>query len=155
MSLACCVALRKAEPLLVARLQQLQARVQDHDEAAWPEFLQILQLLAALLPAVSPEQVGAMLTTAEMAARFGISAKTLLKRKCRGEIQPTVQLGKLIRWSGKETLPLEAGLSAQRKPMSAGTTRRRPGSVSQNGARESVRKPPSILRLVPSKAVDT
>jgi hypothetical protein len=113
MTLACRVALLKAEPLLVARLQQLAVRIEANDETAWPEFLQIVGILAALGPAVAPERIGALLTTEEMAVRFGISPKTLLKRKNRGEIEPAVQQGHLIRWSGRETLS-GAGWTARR-----------------------------------------
>ncbi len=109
------LALLKAEPLLLERVQQLQDRVHARDESAWPEYVQILHLLVDLQSAVAPERVGAMLTTEEMAARFGISAKTLLKRKSRGELEPTLQQGHLIRWSGRETLLSGAGYITDRK----------------------------------------
>ncbi len=115
MTLACRVALLKAEPLLVARLQQLTVRVEANDETVWSEFLHIVGILAALGPTLAPERVGAMLTTEEMAARFGISAKTLLKRKNRGEIEPALQQGHLIRWSGHEALPSSATAVTSRR----------------------------------------
>ncbi len=115
MTLSCRLALLKAEPLLVAHFQQLQDRVQANDESAWPEFLQTLHLLVDLQSALAPERVGAMLTTAEMATRFGISPKTLLKRKNRGEIEPALQHGHLIRWTGRETLSSGVEWIAQRK----------------------------------------
>ena len=122
MTLACRLALLKTEPLLVARLQELTVRVEANNETAWPEFLQIVGILAALGPALASERIGAMLTTEEMAARFGISPKTLLKRKNLGEIEPTLQQGHLIRWSGRETLPTGMGWTGRRK-VRTGTNR--------------------------------
>ncbi len=122
MTLSGRVALLKAERLLVARLQQLTVRVQANDETAWPELLQIVGILAALGPALAPERVGAMLTTEEMAARFGITAKTLLRRKNRGEIAPALQQGNLIRWNGRETLLSGGGWIARRTRTTRATT---------------------------------
>ncbi len=115
MTLAYRVVLLKAEPLLVARLQQFTVRVEANEENAWPEFLQIVGILAALGPALVPERIGSMLTTEEMAARFGISPKTLLKRKNRGEIEPALQQGNLIRWSGQEILSSGVGSITRRR----------------------------------------
>jgi hypothetical protein len=105
------VALQKAEPLLVKRLGQLQDRLQAGDEAAWTEFLEVVKVLSALLPNLRPEAGGPMLTTAEMASRLGVAAKTLLRHKRNGRIQPAVEQGggkgkggKLLRWSGQERL---------------------------------------------------
>jgi hypothetical protein len=104
MSLAAIVALQKAELLVVKRLTNLQGRLQVGDESAWAEFMDTIQALVALLQSLQPENRGAMLTTQEMAARFGISPKTLLRRKAQGDIQPALQKGKLVRWSGSERL---------------------------------------------------
>lgn len=124
MTVAVRVTLLKAEPLLVERVQQLQDRVRARDESAWPEFLQILHLLVDLQSAVAPERVGAMLTTEEMAARFGVSPKTLLKRKNRGEIEPSLQQGHLIRWSGREhLLPGVGRISCRKRAGPDGTGR--------------------------------
>ncbi len=80
----------------------MEARLAAGEEAAWPEFLEAAKVLALLLPALAPDQRGALLTTAEMADRLGISPKTLLKHKANGAIRPRVQRGKLIRWRGDE-----------------------------------------------------
>ena len=104
MTLGTLLALQKAEPLLVKRLGQLQERLQAGDEAAWSEFLEVVKVLAALLPNLRPEAGGAMLTTAEMAARLGVKPKTLLRHKAEGKIRPAVGQGKLLRWSGQERL---------------------------------------------------
>ncbi len=104
MSLSSLVALQKAEPLLVKRLGQLQDRLRAGDEAAWPEFLGVLNTLASLLSNLRPEAGGPMLTTAEMASRLGVKPKTLLKHRAEGKIRPAVAQGKLLRWSGQERL---------------------------------------------------
>ncbi len=98
------VALGKAEPLLLKRLGQLQERLQAGEEGAWTEFLGVVQALIALSQAARPENGGPMLTTQEMASRLGVAAKTLLRHKARGRIQPAVAKGKLIRWSGQERI---------------------------------------------------
>jgi hypothetical protein len=104
MTFATLVALQKAEPLLTKRLGQLQERLQAGEEAAWGEFIEVVKVLAALVPTLSPESRGAMLTTKDMAARLGISPKTLLRHKNDKKIQPAVAKGKLLRWSGQENL---------------------------------------------------
>jgi hypothetical protein len=98
------VALGKAEPLLVKRLEQLKERLQGGDEGAWTEFLEVLKVLAAILPNLRPEAGGPMLTTQEMASRLGVASKTLLRHKAEGRIRPAVERGKLLRWSGQERL---------------------------------------------------
>jgi hypothetical protein len=96
--------LQRAEPLLVTRLGTLQARLQAGDEAAWPEFLAVLQALTTVLPNLRPEAGGSLLTTAEMAARLGVTPKTLLRHRGEGKIQSAIKQGKLLRWSGQERL---------------------------------------------------
>ncbi len=98
------VALGKAEPLLAKRLVQLQERVEKGEEGVWPEFLTVLNALAAILPALRPEAGGPMLTTQQMALRLGVAPKTLLRHKAEGKIRPAVAKGKLLRWSGQERL---------------------------------------------------
>jgi hypothetical protein len=98
------VALDRAGRMLAERLARLEDRVRGGDEAAWGAYAETARTLALLLPTLAPERRGELLTTAEMAARIGITSKTLLRRKARGEIRPAVQAGKLIRWRGSETL---------------------------------------------------
>lgn len=102
--LAATAALSRSARVLTERLSELEARVQGGEETAWSDYTATVQTLALLLPALSPEARGQLLTTAEMAARLNIKPKTLLKRKARGEVRPAVQAGKLIRWRGSETV---------------------------------------------------
>ena len=99
--------LKDACELLASRLQHLEERIRSADETAWPLFLDTAKVLAALLANVAPGSQGELLTTAQMAERLGISSKTLLKRKARGEIRPALTLGArgraAIRWKGDET----------------------------------------------------
>ena len=111
MTLTTLLVLQKAEPLLVKRLGQLQERLQTGDEAVWSEFLEVVKVLATLLPNLRPEAGGSMLTTKAMASRLGVSTKTLLRHKGKGRIQPAVEQGcgkgkggKLLRWTGQERL---------------------------------------------------
>ena len=108
MTAAGTVALRRAEVRLIKRLTALEARVeaagQLGNEADWQSYCEVVQALAVITSATAPEASGRLLTTAQLADRFGISPKTLLKRKRRGEIVPAVARGKLIRWAGDESL---------------------------------------------------
>jgi hypothetical protein len=104
LSLAARIAMAKAAPLLVQRLEQLQERLQAGEEALWPAFCDLLRTLAAVGPAVAPGAAGELLTTEQMADRLGIAPKTLLKHKAAGKIRPAVERGKLLRWSGRESL---------------------------------------------------
>ena len=95
--------LDRAAHLLAERLDMLEQRVREGDETAWPTYQATLRTLTALLPHLGPER-GALLTTAEMADRLGISPKTLLKHKAKKKIQPAIVEGKLLRWRGNEVL---------------------------------------------------
>lgn len=95
--------LDRAARWLGQRVDSLEKRIQEGEEEAWEPYQEALRTLAALLPHLGP-QTGALLTTAEMAARLGITSKTLLRHKAEGRIRPTVAHGKLLRWSGKEAL---------------------------------------------------
>ncbi len=98
------VALQRSERLLTERLTTVQERLQAGEEAAWLEFLEVVKVLATLLPNLRPEAGGAMLTTKDMASRLGVSTKTLLRHKKEKRIQPAVAQGKLLRWTGQERL---------------------------------------------------
>jgi hypothetical protein len=62
----------------------------------------IVDRCAAVFTHITPGSRGALLTTAEMAERLGISPKSLLRQKSRGQIKPAHQRGKFVRWSGAE-----------------------------------------------------
>jgi hypothetical protein len=97
--------LRTGLRLLTDRAIALEARVSAGDEDAWPGYLDVLRTLAAL---DRPER-GAMLTTSAMAERLGITPKSLLRRAAKGEIQPALKAGKLIRWKGTEAVAALSG----------------------------------------------
>jgi hypothetical protein len=99
MSLLSRVALAKAEALLLRRLEELTARVQG-EPGLWAELCDTVRTLASI-PA--PESTGALLTSREAAGKLGVSVKTLLRRKANGEIKPTLEQGKFLRW-GRELL---------------------------------------------------
>ena len=104
----------RAARLLAERLDLLEKRVQDGDEEAWAPYQEAVKTLTALLPHLGPER-GAMLTTAEMAARLGVAPKTLLRHKAKGRIRPAVAQGKLLRWKGNEPLDGSTDGNATRK----------------------------------------
>jgi AraC-like DNA-binding protein len=94
------LALAAAERRLLDRLEHLARQLDAGEEAAWPDYTETVRALAAL-----PEPVaaaGALLSTADMAARLGISPKTLLRRKRAGLAKPAMVLGErgraAIRW---------------------------------------------------------
>ena len=103
MGLASRVALQQAEKILVDRAGELRARLPG-EPALLVEYCEVVKALAAILPATAPGASGELLSTEEAAARFGISAKTLLRRKARGEVKPMIERGKFLRWSAGQTL---------------------------------------------------
>jgi hypothetical protein len=89
--------------VVIDHLEELETRARHGDENAWPEYLHSLEVLAAISPVLlTPERRGALLTTEQMAERYGITSKTLLKHKKRGAVRPTIARGKFIRWRGDE-----------------------------------------------------
>jgi hypothetical protein len=88
--------------VIAARLDALVTRLAAGETAAWPELAETVKVLALLLPALTPERRGSLLTTGEMAARLGIAPKSLLRYKSKGTLRPALQVGKLIRWRGDE-----------------------------------------------------
>lgn len=104
MTLAARVALQKAEKLLVRHVEDLEARVQAGEVALWPDYQEAVKALAAIAPALTLENGGALLKTEEMAQRLNVSVKTLLRHRAKGRIQAAVAKGNLLRWSGQERL---------------------------------------------------
>lgn len=77
MTLATLLALQKTEPLLVKRLGQLQERLQAGDEAAWPEFLGVLNTLARSLSENSDWSLCNRKTTSTFASGSTISSQSI------------------------------------------------------------------------------
>jgi len=98
------VAVTRALPLLEARLVELEARVRAGEDI-WGEYVATLHAVLTITARTTPGANGELLTTREMAARVGLSPKTLLRRKKAGLVKP-VQLGQrgrgAIRWRGDE-----------------------------------------------------
>jgi hypothetical protein len=94
--------------VLEHRLAALLARVEDGQETAWAEFLEVARVLATFAPLVAPGARGDLLTTKQMAERLGIAPKTLLRRRAKGQAVPALQLGRrgraAIRWRGDEAV---------------------------------------------------
>ncbi len=104
MGLASRVALQHGEKLLVESAEALRSRVEAGDQTALAEYCEVLRTLATIGRAVAPEATGGLLTTEEMAQKMGLSVRSLLRHKKAGTIKPTLQHGKLLRWSGRESL---------------------------------------------------
>ena len=96
------IALARAERRLVARLGQLDARLEGGDAAVWREYRHTAVAIAALATQTAAGRHGELLTTEQMAQRLNVSSKTLLRRKAQGDIRPALQRGRLIRWRGDE-----------------------------------------------------
>jgi hypothetical protein len=90
------LALARAERRLLARLEELDARL-DGDVTAWPAYCEAAATLATI--ARQARENGALLTTGQLAERLNVSTKTVLRRRAKGELQPAMQLGKrALRW---------------------------------------------------------
>jgi hypothetical protein len=72
------LALATAQRRLLARLQALDQRLDGGDDA-WPDYIATLTALVALI--VEPERSGRPVSAAELAAKFGVSPKTISRRR--------------------------------------------------------------------------
>jgi hypothetical protein len=80
------------------RLDDLERRIDAGDESAWAELLPTLEAAARLDACLTPGAHGELISTKELAARLGVTPKTILKRKGKGQLTPALQRGRLIRW---------------------------------------------------------
>lgn len=97
------LALVRVERRLVARLEELEARLDGEDPEVWKEYAALAAALAAVAPMTVPGAGGELLTTAQMAQRLQVAPKTLLRRAKRGKLQQPIRLGRLGE-RGRETL---------------------------------------------------
>jgi hypothetical protein len=98
MMTALSAALASASRRIVARLEELERRLDRGDETAWPDLLATVETAARLDERLVPGAHGELLTTREMADRLHVKPKTLLRRKAAGHATPALARGKLIRW---------------------------------------------------------
>ena len=84
------LALARAETRLHDRLTDLERRI-DAGEDVWPSYCQTVAALATL-PARG-DRVGELLSTKDLADRLGVTPKTLLRRRAKGELKPALELG--------------------------------------------------------------
>jgi predicted DNA-binding transcriptional regulator AlpA len=98
--------LERAAARVERRLLELDKALEAGDRSGWEEYVRLAASLAALGQVTRPEHGGPLLTTEAMAARLGVSSRTILRRRKRGELTPAVQLGKrgraALRWRGTE-----------------------------------------------------
>ncbi len=94
--------LERAVVRLQARVAALEDLLEAGDETAWSSYCEAIEALAVVADRTAPGSYGELLTTRELASKLGLSSKTVLRRKARGELRPTLQKGKLIRWRGDE-----------------------------------------------------
>jgi hypothetical protein len=90
--------LESAGNLLAARVEALEGRIRAGEEAAWPDFLATVDTLIRVLAETAPGAHGELLTTGQLAARFGWSEKTVRRRWKKGQLTPAFQDGKALRW---------------------------------------------------------
>ena len=90
--------LESASQLLAERVATLEARLRAGDEAAWADYLPTLDMLLRVLAETLPGAHGELLTTGQLAERFGWSEKTVRRRMKKGQLTPAFQDGKALRW---------------------------------------------------------
>ena len=73
-------------------------------DALWRDYVATLDVLLRLEVLPAEANGTATLTTKEMAQRLGVSVKTLLARKAKGHIRPSVAHGKAFRWAPGDAL---------------------------------------------------
>ncbi|MDP3767807.1 MAG: hypothetical protein Q8S13_07315 [Dehalococcoidia bacterium] len=87
--------------LLRERLDELAAEIRTGDTRWWPEYHEAARTLTAFLPLQEAEDraaEGGLLTTGQLAQKFNVTPKTVLRRAKRDGIAPTFRHGKLLRW---------------------------------------------------------
>lgn len=95
--------LERAARRVADRLVGLESRLDSGGDAAWPEYLDTVRALAALVPLL-PASQGRLLTTAELAARLGVATKTLRKWRSAGLARPVLERGRVVRWNPRQAL---------------------------------------------------
>ena len=75
------LALLGAEPRIIERMSKLAVQLDAGDPAGWIEYSALATALAALAPALRPEEIAAVLTQKELAERLGVSTRTIRRRK--------------------------------------------------------------------------
>ncbi len=83
--------LARAERLLAVRLATLERDLETDPEkwgpAMWDAYLHALDVYLRVLQRVAPDP---LLTTAQVAERFGVSPRTIRRRQAKGELEPAV-----------------------------------------------------------------
>ena len=72
----------EAERRLLKRCLELGVRL-DEGQDVWPAYLATLTVLQALIP----DERRPLATTKDLATRYGVTPKTILKRSKRGELR--------------------------------------------------------------------
>ncbi len=98
--------LERARDLLTKRLGKIEPTL-NHDDPfsrEWDAFLDTATALAELTRATSPEAAGRLLTTRELAAKFQVDPKTILRHRKAGLLTPVAspkvgRKGAALRWA--------------------------------------------------------
>jgi excisionase family DNA binding protein len=85
------LALMRAQANFVTRMGELAAKLAKGEDV-WREYAEAAAALAAIAPQAAPGANGRLMTTSELAEWLNVSAKTVLRKRKRGELQ-AVQLG--------------------------------------------------------------
>jgi hypothetical protein len=96
------VVLRRAAALLTRRLEEVLAMA-EIDASTTVALAQLVTALALANGATDPERRGELLTTEAMAAKLGVTPKSLCRMLAQGRIAPAVRDGRFLRWRGTET----------------------------------------------------
>lgn len=99
-------ALARSAAILETKLGLLERRLRDCDETALSDYCLVARTLAAVIAHTAPGAGGKLVSTRELGELMGLSPKTILRRKAKGQIQGAVQLGRrgraAVRWNLSE-----------------------------------------------------
>ena len=73
---------------LATRAAQLREQCAAGEAAPWPEYLDTLRTLAAVVSAPATGDARDTLTTRELGQRLGVTARTIRRRHAKGQIAP-------------------------------------------------------------------
>jgi hypothetical protein len=94
--------LAKAEKRLLRRAGDLEARLDGGGDVENVWYAYYLTITCLVKLSNRGERAGELLTTKSLAEKFGVSPRTILRRRKRGELTPALELGQrgraAVRW---------------------------------------------------------
>src|SRR5262245_21995260 len=86
--------LERAERLVLARVQALEAHLDEGDPDVWRSYLDAVETLAALTRDRAHHQPDPLMTTKQLAERLGVHERTIRRQRQAGLLTPALASGR-------------------------------------------------------------